>query len=140
MSMTAMPPNATVLVFDDEDDLRDVMCRMLQRRGFQTLSSGTPEDAVAVCRQHQGDIHVLLADLGMPHAIGVGLARQACQIRPDLRVIYVSGLPHEAAVRQGIVDENAAVVQKPFTTDGLVAAVCQALDPTGRPSASSHAG
>jgi len=127
MSAPTLPPHPTVLVFDDEDDLRDVMCRMLERRGFTALATGDPADAVSVCRQHVGDIHVLLADLGMPEATGVGLAREATAVRPDLRVLYVSGLPKEAAVRQGIVDDGATVVQKPFTTDSLVAAVRGAL-------------
>ena len=128
MSTTpGLPPNPTVLVFDDEDDLRDVMCRMLQRRGFVTLSSAQPDGAVEICREYPGAIHVLLADLGMPEATGVEVARQAVAARPDLRVLFVSGLPKDAAVRQGVVAQEAIVVQKPFTTDGLVAAVCNAL-------------
>lgn len=127
MSAPAPPEHPTVLVFDDEDDLRYVMCRMLERRGFTTLPAENPDAAVSVCRRHEGEIHVLLADLGMPAAIGVELARQATAVRPDLRVLYVSGMPKEAAVRQGIVDEGAVVVQKPFTTESLVAAVRDAL-------------
>jgi DNA-binding NtrC family response regulator len=135
MSAPAVPQHPTVLVFDDEDDLRDVMCRMLERRGFTTLPTGDPAEAVSVCRRHEGEIHVLLADLGMPNAVGVDLAQQATAVRPDLRVLYVSGLPKEAAVGQGIVDDAATVVQKPFTTDSLVTAVREAL---GAP-AGSHA-
>jgi DNA-binding NtrC family response regulator len=136
MSAPAPSRQHTVLVFDDEEDLRDVMCRMLERRGFTALPAGDPDDAVAVCRRHDGEIHVLLADLGMPGAIGVELAREALAVRPDMRVLYVSGLPKEAAVRQGIVDDAATVVQKPFTTEDLVTAVHEALSaPSG-----SHAG
>jgi DNA-binding response OmpR family regulator len=133
--MTA-PAQATVLVFDDEEDLLDVMCRMLERRGFAVLPVADAAEAVAVCRRHPGTIDVLLADLGMPEAIGVDLARQVTGARPEIRVLYVSGLPKEAAVRAGIVAEAAIVVQKPFTTDGLVAAVREALSA----SAGSHAG
>ncbi|WP_344169125.1 response regulator [Pilimelia columellifera] len=128
MSAPTLPQHPTVLVFDDEDDLRDVMCRMLERRGFTTLSAGDVDDAVAVCKDHEGEIHVLLADLGMPDAIGVGVARQSREVRPDLRVLYVSGLPKEAAVRQGLLDDADTVLQKPFTTDSLVSAVRNALD------------
>jgi DNA-binding response OmpR family regulator len=125
--MSGAPESPTVLVFDDEDDLRDVMCRMLERRGFATLAAASPDDAVSVCRTYAGRIDVLLADLGMPEAIGVQLALDATALLPGLRVLYVSGLPHEAAVRQGILAEEATVVQKPFTTDSLVAAVHGAL-------------
>lgn len=127
MSAPAPPQRPTVLVFDDEDDLRDIMCRMLERRGFATLPAGDPDDAISVCRLHDGEIHLLLADLGMPDAIGVELARQATAVRPDLRVLYISGLPKEVAVRQGVVDDDVTVVQKPFTTDSLVSAVRGAL-------------
>ncbi|HYN93396.1 MAG TPA: response regulator [Pilimelia sp.] len=127
MSAPVQPEQPTILVFDDEEDLRDVMCRMLERRGFTALSAGDPGSAVSVVRQHTGDIHVLLADLGMPDAIGVELAREATAVRPDMRVLYVSGLPKEAAVRQGILGDEATVVQKPFTTDSLVSAVRHAL-------------
>jgi len=126
----------TVLVFDDEEDLRDIMCRMLQRKGFSALPAAQPEEAVAICRAHAGAIDVLLADLGMPDAVGVDVAREATAMRPELRVLYVTGLPKDAAVRQGIVDEDALVMQKPFTTDSLISGVRAALEaPAG-----SHAG
>lgn len=120
----------TVLVFDDEDDLRDVMCRMLQRRGFTTLSSSDPDEALAVCRAHDGEIDVLLADLGMPDGIGATLAERAVRIRPGMRVLFVSGMTKEAALRQGVVVADAEVLEKPFTSDGLVSAVRQALPAT----------
>jgi DNA-binding NtrC family response regulator len=139
MSAPVLPYHPTVLVFDDEEDLRDVMCRMLERQGFTALPAGDPQAAVSVCRRHEGEIHVLLADIGMPEGIGAELARRATAVRPDLRVLYVSGLPKESAVRQGIVDDDATVVQKPFTIDGLVSAVRAALDaPAGSHAEGSH--
>ncbi|GGJ82134.1 hypothetical protein GCM10010123_09850 [Pilimelia anulata] len=126
--MAAVPlEHPTVLVFDDEDDLREVMCRMLERKGFTALPAGDPNDAVAVCKEHQGDIHVLLADLGMPDAIGLGVARDTRAVRPGIRVVYVSGLPKESAVSRGLLHDEDTVIQKPFTTDGLVAAVREIL-------------
>jgi DNA-binding response OmpR family regulator len=130
------PRQHTVLVFDDEEDLRDIMCRMLRRRGFTALPAADPQEAVAACREHDGEIDVLLADLGMPDAVGVEVARETTALRPALRVLYVTGLPKDAAVRQGIVDESATVVQKPFTTENLINAVRAAL----QAPAGSHAG
>jgi CheY-like chemotaxis protein len=115
--------NPTVLVFDDEDDLREVVCRMLQRRGFATLSAGHPAEAVVICQQHPGEIHLLLADLGMPGAIGVELARLARLERPGLPVLFISGMPKADAVRQGVLAEDVPLVQKPFTIDALITAV-----------------
>jgi DNA-binding response OmpR family regulator len=121
--MSTEAPGATVLVVDDEEDLRDAMCRMLQRRGFATIPAADPNQAVAVCRDHEGTIDVLLTDLGMPGASGGELAKLATSIRPELRVLYVTGLTREVAVDRGLVGDKAALVQKPFTSDGLTQAV-----------------
>jgi len=120
-------PAATVLVVDDEEDLREAMRRMLERRGFATLTAADPAEAEALCRDHSGAIDLLLTDLTLPGASGGELARAATSIRPDLRVLYVSGLPKDIAVGQGLVGEEAALVQKPFTSDRLAEAVRSAL-------------
>ncbi|TMM35750.1 MAG: response regulator [Actinobacteria bacterium] len=125
-------PAATVLVVDDEEDLREAMRRMLERRGFATLTAADPAEAEALCRDHSGAIDLLLTDLTLPGASGGELARAATSIRPDLRVLYVSGLPKDIAVGQGLVGEEAALVQKPFTSDRLADAVRRALEPASR--------
>jgi len=121
------PTAPTVLVVDDEEDLREAMRRMLERRGFATLTAADPAEAEALCRDHGGAIDLLLTDLTLPGATGGELARTATAIRPDLRVLYVSGLPKDVAVGQGLVGEEAALVQKPFTSDRLADAVRRAL-------------
>ncbi|OLB66042.1 MAG: response regulator [Actinobacteria bacterium 13_2_20CM_2_72_6] len=123
--MTATAP--TVLVVDDEEDLREAMRRMLERRGFATLTAADPAEAEAVCRDHGGTIDLLLTDLTLPGASGGDLARTATLMRPDLRVLYISGLPKEVAVGRGLVAEEAALVQKPFTSDRLAEAVRRVL-------------
>ena len=120
----------TVLVVDDEEDLREAMRRMLERRGFATLTAADPAEAEAVCRDHGGTIDLLLTDLTLPGASGGELAKTATSMRPELRVLFVSGLPKEVAVGQGLVAEEAAVVQKPFTSDRLAEAVRRVLEPT----------
>ena len=126
--MTGTAP--TVLVVDDEEDLREAMRRMLERRGFATLTAADPAEAEAVCRDHGGTIDLLLTDLTLPGASGGELAKTATSMRPELRVLFVSGLPKEVAVGQGLVAEEAAVVQKPFTSDRLAEAVRRVLEPT----------
>ena len=126
--MTATAP--TVLVVDDEEDLREAMRRMLERRGFATLTAADPAEAEAVCRDHGGTIDLLLTDLTLPGASGGDLARTATSMRPDLRVLYISGLPKEVAVGRGLVAEEASLVQKPFTSDRLAEAVRRVLEPS----------
>ena len=71
MSQASAPEKRpTVLVVDDEEDLRDIMRRMLERRGFTTLVAGDSKQAIAVCREHPGDIDILVTDLGLPGVSG----------------------------------------------------------------------
>src|SRR4051812_13481770 len=117
----------TVLVVDDEEDLRDIMRRMLERRGFATLIAGDPQQAIATCREHDGDIDILVTDLGLPGVSGGELSRTATELRPGMRVVYISGLPKEIAVADGLIDGDALLVKKPFTTDLLVGALHSVL-------------
>jgi CheY-like chemotaxis protein len=116
---------------DDEEALREAMRRMLERRGFATLTAADPAEAEAVCRDH-GEIDLLLTDLTLPGASGGELARAVTSLRPELPVLFVSGLPKEVAVGRGLVGAEAAMVQKPFTSDGLAEAVRSALAGTSR--------
>ncbi|HEX8630433.1 MAG TPA: response regulator [Catenuloplanes sp.] len=117
----------TVLVVDDEEDLRDIMRRMLERRGFDALVAADPDQAVSTCREHSGIIDILLTDLGLPGVSGGELARTALTLRPDLRVVYVSGLPRDVAVDKGLIDPDARLVKKPFTSEVLVATLRSAM-------------
>jgi DNA-binding response OmpR family regulator len=121
--MRAAPERRTVLVVDDEEDLRDIMCFSLRRRGFDTLAGGGAQEALAVSRNHDGRIDVLVTDLGLPGVTGSQLAALLVADRPDLRVLYVSGWSREVAVARGLVEQPGTVLQKPFTPDHLVEAV-----------------
>jgi DNA-binding response OmpR family regulator len=113
----------TVLVVDDEEDLRDIMRRMLERRGFETLVAGDSEQAIETCRDHPGEIDVLITDLGLPGASGGELSRNASALRPQMGVVYISGLPKDIAVTKGLISEDALLVKKPFTADLLIEAL-----------------
>lgn len=113
----------TALVVDDEEDLRDIMRRMLERRGFDTLVAGDAEQAIELCRVHPGEIDVLVTDLGLPGASGGELSRAALALRPRMGVVYISGLPKDIAVTKGLIADDALLVKKPFTADLLIEAL-----------------
>jgi len=117
----------TVLVVDDEEDLRDIMRRMLERRGFATLTAADSKEAIAACREHPGEIDILVTDLGLPGVSGGELSRAAIELRPGMRVVYISGLPKDIAVADGLIDEDALLVKKPFTADLLIEALRSVL-------------
>ena len=124
----------TVLVVDDEEDLRDIMRRMLERRGFDALMAGDSEQAVEVCRVHPEEIDVLVTDLGLPGASGGELSRAATALRPRMGVVYISGLPKDIAVSKGLIAEDALLVKKPFTSDLLIEALHQVIAQRGAPA------
>ena len=101
-------------------DLRDIIRRMLQRRGFDTLIAGDSQEAIAVCRDHPGEIDILVTDLGLPGVSGGELSRAATELRPGMRVVYISGLPKDLAVAEGQIDEDALLVKKPFSSESLL--------------------
>jgi CheY-like chemotaxis protein len=123
MPEQTLPGRLTVLVVDDEEDLRDIMRRMLERRGYDTLVAGDSESAIAACRDHQGDIDVLVTDLGLPGASGGELSRTATALRPGMKVVYISGLPKDIAVTKGLIGDDALLVKKPFTSELLIDAL-----------------
>jgi DNA-binding response OmpR family regulator len=123
----------TVLVVDDEEDLRDIMRRMLERRGFSTLIAGDSQAAIGVCRDHPGEIDILVTDLGLPGVSGGELSRTATELRPGMRVVYISGLPKEMAVADGLIDPDALLVKKPFSTELLIEALHAVLGERATP-------
>ena len=121
--VTETETRPTVLVVDDEEDLRDIIRRMLDRRGFAALVAGDSKQAIAACREHPGEIDILVTDLGLPGVSGGDLAREATELRPGMQVVYISGLPKDIAVADGLIGEDALLVKKPFSTESLIEAL-----------------
>ena len=133
MSQPVSTDRPTVLVVDDEEDLRDIVRRMLERRGFDILVAGDPEQAIATCRDHRGDIDALITDLTLPGGSGGDLSRSAVAMRPGMGVVYISGLPKDLAVNKGLIAADALLVTKPFTSEVLIAALRSVIDRTDPP-------
>jgi DNA-binding response OmpR family regulator len=119
MSVIDKDRRPTVLVVDDEEDLRDIIRRILQRQGFEILVAADFASAIALCQDHESVIDVLLTDLGLPGDSGGELARAAVVLRPELGVVYISGLPKDIAVAKGLIPPDALLVKKPFSAAAL---------------------
>jgi FixJ family two-component response regulator len=117
----------TALVLDDEEGLREIVCRVLRRAGFTALATGTPEEAIAAAQLEGQRIDVLVTDLGLPTAFGAEVARRLTADRPGLPVVFISGLAKTDAVSRGLLDDDARLVQKPFRRESLLDAVRAAL-------------
>ena len=117
------PAGETILLVEDEDALRAVAIRILEREGYVVLAAGRPSEAIELAARHGGGVNLLLTDVVMPEMSGAKLAERLRDARPDLRVIYTSGY----VARPGDLPEGAAFVSKPFTGAQLLAAVGAAL-------------
>jgi len=118
----------TVLVVDDEPAVRVVTKRILQRSGYAVLDAAGGAEALHALREHPGPVHLLLTDVIMPDMNGREVARQVRGQRPGIRVVYMSGYSPEAIAHDGLLDEGAAFVRKPFESGLLLQTVRRALD------------
>jgi CheY-like chemotaxis protein len=127
--------NETVLVVEDTEHLREMIRETLQELGYEVLVAADGDQALGLVAAHSGGIALLLTDVVMPKVGGAELARRVGEMRPGIRVLYMSGYSNGAVSRQGILAPGMALLEKPFTTDDLARAVREALDraPDGPP-------
>jgi PAS domain S-box-containing protein len=133
---TAAPGGAprgseTILVAEDEEMLRRLVCTLLRAGGYQVLEAGSAEEALAQCSRHASPIHLLLTDVVMPGGSGRDLAVNALARHPGMKVIYMSGYTDDAVVRHGISSAEVHFLQKPFTAADLAQEVRRVLDGRG---------
>jgi CheY-like chemotaxis protein len=118
----------TVLVVEDEDAMREVTRRILQRNGYQVITAPGGAEAVAVARRYQGDIHLLLSDVIMPQMLGKEVATRVGELRPGIKILYMSGYARPVLADQGTLDPGVILVEKPFSEVGLLDNVRAVLD------------
>jgi signal transduction histidine kinase len=125
----AAPPGAgTILVAEDDDQVRALTVSALRSSGYAVLEARDGEQAVGVCRTHAGPVDLLLTDVVMPGMSGREAAEAAKRLRPGLRVLFVSGYTDDAVVRHGVLRAEAAFLQKPFTAEALASKVRGVLE------------
>jgi len=117
----------TILIVEDEDSVRTLTRRILQQCGYQVLEADRGGVALDVLRDDGHRVDLLLTDVIMPGMSGTRLAREAVQIRPKLKVLYMSGHNEELLNRHTDIELSSNLLQKPFTPAGLTAMVRQAL-------------
>jgi NO-binding membrane sensor protein with MHYT domain/nitrogen-specific signal transduction histidine kinase/CheY-like chemotaxis protein len=122
----------TVLLVEDDATVRQLAERALRAHGYHLLVAANAEEAMAASQHHAGPIHLLLSDVVLPGTSGPKLAARLAAIRPDIRVLYMSGFTENAIVHHGVLDPLTEFVQKPFTPPALAAKVRQALVAGGR--------
>jgi PAS domain S-box-containing protein len=118
----------TILVVEDEVNLRRLTRQFLENQGYTVLEAADGAAAVQICVAHQGIIHLLLTDVIMPGMNGRELAHRVSEIRPNMKVLYMSGYTENAIGHNGTLDAGITLLQKPFTLHALKAKVREVLD------------
>ncbi len=119
--------SATVLLVEDQDDVRDVAAEILEVAGYTVLPAGTPGEALIIAQKHAGPIDLLVTDVIMPQMNGRELAERLSTIRPDMKVLYISGYADDAIIRHGVLGFGIPMVSKPFSPDALARKVREVL-------------
>jgi two-component system cell cycle sensor histidine kinase/response regulator CckA len=112
-----------VLVVDDEQGLRDLVCRTLQAEGFSTLEASDGAEALTLMENAEPPIDLVVTDVVMPGVDGRELGRRLAQRWPDLPILYISAYDVNDIFRRGSPKDSAPFLQKPFPLDGLVTVV-----------------
>ncbi|MGE0453272.1 MAG: PAS domain S-box protein [Vicinamibacteria bacterium] len=119
---TAGPPargRETVLLVEDQQQLREITRELLESLGYAVLEAPSPGDALTLCEKHGGEIHLLLTDVVMPVMNGKELAERVKAIRPRIRTLFTSGYTADTIGRRGVLEPGVWFIEKPFSLDSL---------------------
>jgi len=119
----------TVLLVEDDAGLRGLARMVLEAQGgYKVLESPGGKEARLFAGQHKGPIHLLLTDVVMPGMSGRELSEELATLRPEMKILYMSGYTDDTVVRHGVLEEGMAFLQKPFTAESLLRKVRELLD------------
>ena len=120
--------NETILLVEDEDIVRALSTEILEKHGYRVLSASNGEEGLRICEEFEEPIHLLVTDVVMPGMSGRELAERLAFVRPQARILYMSGFTDDAIVRHGVLDDGVFFIQKPFSPDLLALKARAVLD------------
>jgi len=118
----------TVLLVEDEEIVREPVGRMLARSGYVVLSAPDAAGALVIVREHTSNIDLLLTDVVMPGASGKALWDDVIDLRPETKVLFMSGYNQDLIANEGVLAEGVSLIEKPFSADDLLRKVRDVLD------------
>jgi len=116
-----------ILLVEDEDQVRKLASRILQGSGYVVLEARDGREGLELCEAHQGKIDLLLTDVVMPELGGRKLAERILTIRPEIKVLFMSGHTQDVILKEG-VNAGTPFLQKPFTPAALAYKVREVLN------------
>ena len=118
----------TILLVEDEKEVRAVVTTTLKKLGYTVLEAENGHEALSLLERQSNPIHLLLTDLVMSKMGGPELAERLAALRPETKILYMSGYTNSGSVRQRILSADSAFLQKPFTPTTLARSVREVLD------------
>ncbi|MBI4484326.1 MAG: PAS domain S-box protein, partial [Acidobacteria bacterium] len=126
---TRIPAGSETLLLAEDDELvRKLVRQTLEMYGYTVLEARQGAEALEICQRHEGPIHLIVTDVVMPEMSGRELAYRVSQLRPPMKVLYLSGYTGNAIVHHGVLEPSIPFLQKPFTPDALARKVREVLD------------
>jgi DNA-binding NtrC family response regulator len=117
----------TILLVEDEDAVRSIVSMVLQQAGYTVLEASGGHAALEQAAAHAQRIHLLITDVVMPGMGGHELVQRLLEVRPGLKVLYLSGHTDDALIRRGVMEADVAFLQKPFKISALTSKVREVL-------------
>jgi len=121
----------TILLVEDSEQVRVLVGMILRKNGYKVLEAQNGGEAFMVCEKHKGPIDLLLTDLAIPRMSGRELAERLVAMRPEIKVLYVSGYTENALQKRGMLDMDAAFLAKPLTPGPLLRKLREVLGDRG---------
>ena len=118
----------TILLAEDAEVLRRLLREILSQNGYTLLTAANGEDALRLSTEHPGPIHILVTDMVMPIMSGKELVSRLGPLRPEMKILYMSGYTEDAIASQGNIEPGTAFLEKPFSPDALVRKIREILD------------
>ena len=119
--------NETILIVEDNHEVRKVTGRILSMQGYRVLEASNPNIAFSTCTQHEGPIHLMITDVVMLEMNGPELAKRLMPLYPEMKALYMSGYVKNFISYQGILEKGMEYIQKPSTNE-LARKVREVLD------------
>jgi len=132
-SVAVEPGTETILLVEDEANLRYLARQFLEKQGYRVIEAADGAVAMQIAVAHDAVIHLLLTDVIMPGMNGRELAQRISEIRPNVKVLFMSGYTENVIGRNGTLDAGVQLLQKPFTLRDLKSKVREVLDSTPFP-------
>jgi DNA-binding response OmpR family regulator len=122
------PGTETILIAEDMEDIRELVAAVFEGSGYSVIRAGDGQDAVERFRENNGQVDLLIMDVAMPRKSGIQAYREIQELRPGVKVLFISGYPDSVISEQELLKSGVKYVPKPFSLTELMSGAREILD------------